>query len=119
MSRYTRLLNEDHDQTANPTTNTTEEEEATSNNTTTFPKNMSNMLTSLKESAASAGSSVRTGLGLPSAQNAAEDNSDAESQASNMLDEVSEYCPKMTYHQRVMGFGICFTCGYLMTFASL
>lgn len=119
MSRYTRLLNEDHDQTANPTTNTTEEE-ATTNNTTTFPKNsMSNMLTSLKESAASAGSSVRTGLGLPSAQNAAEDNSDAESQASNMLDEVSEYCPKMTYHQRVMGFGICFTCGYLMTFASL
>lgn len=120
MSRYTRLLNADHDTTSNNNNSN----EATTDNTppslSSFPTNqMSNMLNSLKESATNASSSVRTGLGLPpSSNNSNDNNSDLESQASNMLDEVSEYCPKMTYQQRVMGFGICFTCGYLMTFAS-
>ena len=75
------------------------------------------MLTSLKESASiaagglrenmtKASGSVRAGLGMPAATGredaaggGAEDNSDAESQASRMLEEVSEYCPKMTYQQ--------------------
>eukprot|EP00571_Detonula_confervacea_P007253 CAMPEP_0172330950 /NCGR_PEP_ID=MMETSP1058-20130122/61669_1 /TAXON_ID=83371 /ORGANISM="Detonula confervacea, Strain CCMP 353" /LENGTH=202 /DNA_ID=CAMNT_0013048187 /DNA_START=1057 /DNA_END=1665 /DNA_ORIENTATION=- len=85
------------------------------------------MFSSLKESATSAGGSVRenmgkasdsvkTGLGIPIAN--ADDNSDAQSESSKMLDEVSEFCPKLTYHQRIMGFGITFTCGYLMTFMS-
>mmetsp|Transcript_22078 Transcript_22078/g.47387 ORF Transcript_22078/g.47387 Transcript_22078/m.47387 type:complete len:244 (-) Transcript_22078:583-1314(-) len=126
MSRYTRLLNEDHGQpdvsslTPNPPP-------PSAFSTATNPSSkMSNMFASLKESAASAGgsmrdnmskniSSVRTGLGIP---NATDDSSDAQSESSSIVDEVSEICPKMTFHQRVMGFGICFTCGYLMTFMS-
>jgi len=102
MSRYTRLLNADHDTTSSNNNNSNE---ATTDNTpptlSSFPTNqMSNMLNSLKESATNASSSVRTGLGLPnSSNNNNDDNSDLESQASNMLDEVSEYCPKMTYQQ--------------------
>ena len=98
MSRYTRLLNADHDTTSNKNNSN----EATTDNTlSSFPTNqMSNMLNSLKESATNASSSVRTGLGLPPSNNSNnDDNSDLESQASNMLDEVSEYCPKMTYQQ--------------------
>ena len=102
MSRYTRLLNADHDTTSS---NNNSNNEATTDNTppslSSFPTNqMSNMLNSLKESATNASSSVRTGLGLPPSTNSNnDDNSDLESQASNMLDEVSEYCPKMTYQQ--------------------
>ena len=107
MSRYTRLLNADHDNTSSNNNSN----EATTDNTpptlSSFPTNqMSNMLNSLKESATNASSSVRTGLGLPpSNNNNNDDNSDLESQASNMLDEVSEYCPKMTYQQ--VSFILC------------
>eukprot|EP00581_Thalassiosira_minuscula_P011993 CAMPEP_0183730420 /NCGR_PEP_ID=MMETSP0737-20130205/32761_1 /TAXON_ID=385413 /ORGANISM="Thalassiosira miniscula, Strain CCMP1093" /LENGTH=204 /DNA_ID=CAMNT_0025962907 /DNA_START=281 /DNA_END=895 /DNA_ORIENTATION=+ len=87
---------------------------------------MSNMFASLKESATAAGGSVRenmskasdsvrSGLGIPVAT---DDNGDDQSEASSIVDDVSEYCPKLTFHQRIMGFGICFTCGYLMTFMS-
>ena len=97
MSRYTRLLNADHDTTA-------EQPPAAA----TPPNSMSNMLASLKESAANAGgsmregmakanSSVRTGLGLPTG--AADDDSVAQSEASSIVDDVSEYCPKLTFHQ--------------------
>ena len=102
MNRYTRLLNADHDTTS---LNNNNSNEATTDNTppslSSFPTNqMSNMLNSLKESATNASSSVRSGLGLPNNNNNTnDDNSDLESQASNMLDEVSEYCPKMTYQQ--------------------
>ena len=113
MSRYTRLLNADHDQTDIITSSPTATTNSSSTSNAQPPPSsspalllgnnkMSNMLASLKESAASAGSSVRTGLGLPTTSNtnsATEDNSDTESQASNMLDEVSELCPKMTYQQ--------------------
>mmetsp|Transcript_26862 Transcript_26862/g.45785 ORF Transcript_26862/g.45785 Transcript_26862/m.45785 type:complete len:242 (-) Transcript_26862:900-1625(-) len=124
MSRYARLLTEDHDQTAAnapisaPSSTTT----TTASNKTT----MSNMFASLKESATAAGGSVRenmskasdsvrSGLGIPVAT---DDNGDDQSEASSIVDDVSEYCPKLTFHQRIMGFGICFTCGYLMTFMS-
>jgi len=65
MSRYTRLLNADHDTTSNNNNSN----EATTDNTpptlSSFPTNqMSNMLNSLKESATNASSSVRTGLGF-------------------------------------------------------
>ncbi len=83
---------------------------------------MSNMLASLKESAVSASgslrdnmgkasNSVRSGLGLPPG-NAVENNntnnadeSDAMTEASGasssqiMLEEISDYCPKLTYQQ--------------------
>lgn len=123
---YTRLLNEDHDQTASTTAASAITDESSipppSNGApppSAFPNSnnsVSNMFASLKESASKASDSVKSGLGIPTANS--EDNSDAQSESSNMLDEVSEMCPKMTYHQRIMGFGICFTCGYLMTFMS-
>lgn len=34
------------------------------------------------------------------------------------LDELSEYCPKLSFQQRVSGFCICFSVGYLITFGS-
>ena len=88
-----------------------------SNNNNNSSNSNKSMLTSLKESASiaagglrenmtKASGSVRAGLGMPAATGredaaggGAEDNSDAESQASRMLEEVSEYCPKMTYQQ--------------------
>lgn len=123
MSRYTRLLNEDHDQTdLSPPPSTTPPPPSAFSTT----NKMSGMFASLKESATSAGGSmrenmtkasgsVRSGLGIP---NATDDNSDAQSESSSIVDEVSEFCPKLTFRQRIMGFGICFTCGYLMTFMS-
>mmetsp|Transcript_44281 Transcript_44281/g.79436 ORF Transcript_44281/g.79436 Transcript_44281/m.79436 type:complete len:241 (-) Transcript_44281:132-854(-) len=123
MSRYTRLLNEDHDQTAlSPPPTTTPPPPSVFSTT----NKMSTMFASLKDSATSAGGSmrenmtkasgsVRSGLGIP---NATDDNSDAQSESSSIVDEVSEFCPKLTFQQRIMGFGICFTCGYLMTFMS-
>jgi hypothetical protein len=77
------------------------------------------MLASLKETASAAADglrdnmskasgSVRAGLGMPvppgddDADN--NDNADAESQSSRMLEEVSEYCPTLTY-QQVRGGG--------------
>lgn len=110
MSRYAPLLNEDH----------TENSSQAPSAAPPLGK-MSNMFQSLKESATSAGSSVRgnmtkaaSGLGIPTGGSV----DSAESESSSMVDDVSEYCPTLTFHQRVMGFGICFTCGYLMTFMS-
>ena len=56
---------------------------------------MSNMLASLKESAAKASTSVKSGLGIPHADsNASDDNSEV-----SMMEEMSEYCPKLTFQQ--------------------
>mmetsp|Transcript_3858 Transcript_3858/g.7649 ORF Transcript_3858/g.7649 Transcript_3858/m.7649 type:complete len:236 (+) Transcript_3858:69-776(+) len=118
MSRYAPLLNNDE----NPNANTNSP--ALSQSAPPFSK-MSNMFQSLKESATSASSSVRdnmtkaaSGLGIPSTRSVDSAESGGVSESSSMVDEVSEYCPKLTYQQRIMGFGICFTCGYLMTFMS-
>ena len=87
------------------------------NTNTNNTQRMSNMLASLKESAANASgslrenmgkasNSVRSGLGLPSgsADNNNADESDAMTEASGssssqVLEEISEYCPKLTYQQ--------------------
>jgi hypothetical protein len=37
------------------------------------------------------------------------------SEASN---NETQLCPKLTFQQRIMGFGICFLLGYLITFGS-
>jgi hypothetical protein len=127
MSRYTRLLNEDHDHsTANrappifafqnntPNNNETTNDSNTASEGNKKSNNFSSMFQSLKESAAAAGdsmrenmgkasNSVRGGLGLPpsnSRDNQADNNDDEESSvASNFVDEISEYCPQMTYQQ--------------------
>lgn len=93
-----------------------------SNNNNNNAQRMSNMLASLKETAVSASgslrenmgkasSSVRSGLGLPSGNAVDNDNnnnnadeSDAMTEASGsssqmVLEEISDYCPKLTYQQ--------------------
>ncbi|KAL7482699.1 hypothetical protein ACHAWX_000169, partial [Stephanocyclus meneghinianus] len=106
MTRYAPLLNNDHQGTSLESTNSS-----------TPPFKMSNVLASLKESANKASTSVRSGLGLPPAESIdSAENSDGNS--SSMMDEMSEYCPKLTFQQRVMGFATCFTLGYLMSFMS-
>jgi len=73
---------------------------------------------SMRENVGKASNSVRGGLGLPPAVNEGVDEEE-QSVSSSFVEEVSEYCPQMTYQQRVMGFAICFTAGYLMSFVSL
>ena len=118
MSRYTRLLNADHDQTASssapgagPGKDPAPEQQGGNAKDDAAPlSKMSSMFASLKESATAAGGnmkeglnrasdSVKTGLGIPAGEASSKDESDAQSEASSMMDEVTEYCPKMTYQQ--------------------
>lgn len=34
------------------------------------------------------------------------------------IEEISSMCPKLTYQQRMVGFGVCFGAGYLISFCS-
>eukprot|EP00804_Cyclotella_cryptica_P005936 CCRYP_000195-RA/>CCRYP_000195-RA protein AED:0.33 eAED:0.33 QI:256/1/1/1/1/1/4/276/231 len=105
MTRYAPLLDNDHQATTLPSTTSS-----------AAPSKMSTMLASLKESANKASTSFRSGLGLPPAESVdSAENSDGNS---TMMDEMSEYCPKLTFQQRVVGFATCFTLGYLMSFMS-
>ena len=38
--------------------------------------------------------------------------------ASDSLEALAEYCPPLTFQQRLLGFTVCFSVGYLMTFCS-
>ena len=53
----------------------------------------------MRENMTKASGSVRTGLGLPSGSGGEDDSSNAQSESSGIVDEVSEYCPKMTFRQ--------------------
>ncbi len=116
MSRYTRLLNDDHQDHSN---NAAPPISAFQNNnqsdTANNPSNnkFSNMFQQLKESATAAGgsmrenmgkasNSVRGGLGLPPAENEGVDEEE-QSVSSSFVEEVSEYCPQMTYQQVSLG----------------
>ena len=97
MSRYARLLNEDHH----------DQQQQQTDDASPADKNaMSNVFASLKESASKASDSVRSGLGIPAGN--APDDGDAQSEASSMIEEVSEFCPKLTFHQ-VRGY----CCSYM------
>ena len=96
--KYAPLLHNDHQSTSSPTAN----QEATTTTTTTTtaaPSKMSAMLSSLKDSAKTASTSVRSGLGLPTVESQDDNDDDANSQASGVLDDMSEYCPKLTFQQ--------------------
>mmetsp|Transcript_13471 Transcript_13471/g.20133 ORF Transcript_13471/g.20133 Transcript_13471/m.20133 type:complete len:248 (+) Transcript_13471:64-807(+) len=131
MSRYTRLLNDDHQEQSSSGAPPISAFQNNSSDTTNNSNNnkFSNMFQTLKESATAAGgsmrenmgkasNSVRGGLGLPPPENEGIDEEE-QSVSSSFVEEVSEYCPQMTYQQRVMGFAVCFTAGYLMSFVSL
>ncbi|KAL7554269.1 hypothetical protein ACHAWF_017716, partial [Thalassiosira exigua] len=119
MSRYARLLTDDHDRTSDVGTSDSADDGGISPPPAppSSAFKMSGMLASLKESAASAGasardglgkanSSVRSGLGLP-VPAGGDDDSDAPSESSGVLDEVSELCPKLTFHQVRAAAGRC------------
>jgi Got1/Sft2-like family len=38
--------------------------------------------------------------------------------ASDQLDALAEYCPQLTFQQRLIGFTVSFSIGYLITFCS-
>ncbi|KAL7507364.1 hypothetical protein ACHAXN_004554 [Cyclotella atomus] len=101
--KYAPLLNNDHAAPSPPSP------------ASAPPSKMSNMLASLKDSAKTASTSVRSGLGLPPGDS--QDGTD-NSEASGVMDDMSEYCPTLTFQQRVTGFAACFTMGYLMSFMS-
>jgi hypothetical protein len=82
--KYAPLLNNDH-QSSLPV-----------NEAPAPSSKISNMLSSLKDSANKASTSVRSGLGLPSGES--QDGTD-NSEASGIMDDMSEYCPKLTFQQ--------------------
>jgi Got1/Sft2-like family len=42
----------------------------------------------------------------------------SQSQASDQLEALSEYCPQLTFQQRLIGFAVCFTIGHMIAFFS-
>lgn len=79
------------------------------------------MFQTLKESAAAAGgsmrenmgkasNSVRGGLGLPPSENNNEVDEEEQSVSSSFVEEVSEYCPQMTYQQVSLAYSWACTC---------
>ena len=114
MSRYTRLLNDDHqDQSSStaPPISAFQNNNITSGNKNDPPGNkFTNMFQTLKESATAAGgtvrenmgkasNSVRGGLGLPPSASSEGVDEEEQSVSSSFVEEVSEYCPQMTYQQ--------------------
>lgn len=69
---------------------------------------MSNALASIKDKASAGMKRAASAVGI-------ERNN---SQDPNTLEELAEFCPKLTYQQRMIGFVSCFAIGYLITFAS-
>lgn len=69
---------------------------------------MSGTISAIKSKASAGINKAATAVGIQ--RTATED--------SNTLDELSEFCPKLTYQQRLIGFGACFVIGYLITFLS-
>ncbi|EEC51277.1 predicted protein [Phaeodactylum tricornutum CCAP 1055/1] len=43
---------------------------------------------------------------------------DVEEQQPDRLEELAEYCPTLTFQQRLIGFAVCFGMGYVMSFFS-
>ena len=71
---------------------------------------MSGALASIKSKASSGMNKAATAVGI---QRASTEDSNA-----NTMDELAEFCPQLTYQQRMIGFGTCFVLGYFITFAS-
>jgi len=66
-------------------------------------------LAGIKETAYSGLGKAASAVGLET--KLSEDNSEASN-------DVSHLCPKLTFQQRITGFGVCFLLGYLITFGS-
>jgi len=69
---------------------------------------MSGALASIKSKASSGMNRAATAVGIQRTN----------TEDSNAMDELAEFCPQLTYQQRMIGFGTCFVLGYFITFAS-
>jgi hypothetical protein len=69
---------------------------------------MSGALASMKSKASAGVNKAASAVGIKRAN----------TEDSNAMDELSESCPSLTYHQRMIGFCSCFVIGYLVTFMS-
>mmetsp|Transcript_15702 Transcript_15702/g.21818 ORF Transcript_15702/g.21818 Transcript_15702/m.21818 type:complete len:199 (+) Transcript_15702:1190-1786(+) len=65
---------------------------------------------SFRESSTRLMNSAKTKMGMEIERQPSED--------SDMLEDISEFCPKLSFQQRVIGFCCCFALGYLITFTS-
>ncbi len=70
---------------------------------------MSGALASVREKATQGINKAKSAVGLAKP---------AEPENTSALDEISEFCPQLTYKQRIYGFGVCFGVGYLITLLS-
>lgn len=48
----------------------------------------------------------------------AEDEEQQQQQQPDRLDELAEYCPQLTFQQRLIGFAVSFSIGYMIAFFS-
>eukprot|EP00591_Stephanopyxis_turris_P005105 CAMPEP_0195516296 /NCGR_PEP_ID=MMETSP0794_2-20130614/7066_1 /TAXON_ID=515487 /ORGANISM="Stephanopyxis turris, Strain CCMP 815" /LENGTH=121 /DNA_ID=CAMNT_0040644855 /DNA_START=193 /DNA_END=555 /DNA_ORIENTATION=+ len=71
------------------------------------------MASSLRDSAMKSMATAAAAVGISRTES-----EDTETTETNALEEMSDVFPKLTYQQRVIGFGICFGVGYLITFTS-
>jgi len=69
---------------------------------------MSGALASIKSKASSGMNRAATAVGIQRTN----------TEDSNPMDELAEFCPQLTYQQRMIGFCTCFVLGYFITFAS-
>mmetsp|Transcript_26790 Transcript_26790/g.40247 ORF Transcript_26790/g.40247 Transcript_26790/m.40247 type:complete len:189 (-) Transcript_26790:1529-2095(-) len=60
----------------------------------------------------------KASLGLNKAKSAVGITKTPEPENTNALDDMAEFCPQLTYKQRVYGFAVCFGIGYLITIMS-
>lgn len=68
---------------------------------------MSGVLSSVREKASKTINKAKSAVGMSVPE-----------EEKTTLDEVADMCPQLTYQQRIIGFGTCFTIGYLITFMS-
>jgi hypothetical protein len=62
------------------------------------------MLESVKQKASSGFNAAKSAVGIQTEQ--------------SQIDEIAEFCPNLTWNQRIYGFAACYVIGYLITFMS-
>jgi hypothetical protein len=62
------------------------------------------MLESVKQKASSGFNAAKSAVGIQTEK--------------SQIDEIAEFCPNLTWNQRIYGFAACYVIGYLITFMS-
>lgn len=63
-------------------------------------------------------SSSRSNSGVEDGSENADGKGDDSTESPDRLEELAEYCPKLTFQQRLIGFAVSFSMGYLIAFFS-